>query len=143
MQLELFIYFDGTCRAAVEFYAGVFQSEVHNLMTYGQMPADPNFQVKEIDRDRVMYAGIPTAGMTVMFMDVPSDSPITPGDNIIPTINVPDKEEVTRLFNELKAGGEVLMELQPVFFSEWYGMVKDKFGIRWQILHYVPANPVS
>jgi len=139
MQIELFIYFDGTCREAVEFYAKVFQSEVRNLMTYGDVPPDQNIVVKDADRDRVMYVGIPIDGMTIMFMDVPSDSPLTPGDNIIPTINAPDKSEVTRLFNELKDGGEVLLELQPVFFSEWYGMVKDKFGIRWQILQYVPA----
>ena len=137
MQLEVFINFDGNCREAVEFYAQVFKSEVRNLMTYGDAPPDPSFAVDERNRDRVMYAGIPLSNMTVMFMDIPAGSPLTPGDNIIPTINVLDKDEVTRLFNELKEGGEVLMPLQAVFFSEWYGMVKDKFGIKWQILQYV------
>ena len=139
MQIELFINFDGTCREAVEFYAKVFKSEVRNLMTYGDVPPNPTITMNEADRDRVMYAGIPIDGMTIMFMDVPSGTPLTPGDNVVPTINVADKNEITRLFDELKVGGEVLMPLQSTFFSEWYGMVKDKYGIKWQILYYVPA----
>jgi PhnB protein len=59
------------------------------------------------------------------------------GNNINPTISIESKEEVERIFNELKEGGEALMELQKTFFSELYGMIKDRFGIIWQILYYV------
>jgi len=48
-----------------------------------------------------------------------------------------DKEEVVRIFNELKDGGEIVMDLQKTFFSELYGMVKDKFGVVWHILFYM------
>ena len=140
MKLEMFINFDGNCREAVEFYAKVFNSKIGNLMTYAEAPPDPNNALKEADRDRIMYAGIPIGGMVLMFMDMPSDLPLTVGDNITPTISTDDKDEVTRLFNELKEGGEVYAELQKAFFSEWYGMVKDKFGVIWQILHYAPEK---
>ena len=136
MQLELFINFNGNCREAVEFYAKVFKSTVNNLMTYGDAPPDPSYTVPEVDRDRIMYAGIPFGGMTVMFMDYPSGEEMTIGDNIHPTVSTDNKDEVTRLFNELKEGGEVCVELGQTFFSEWYGMVKDKFGVTWQLLHY-------
>ena len=136
MQLEMFINFDGNCREAVEFYAKVFRSEVRNLMTYGDTPPDPNNPVSEADRDRIMYAGIPIGSITAMFMDTPSGYPLTVGNTINPTISTDSKEEVTRIFNELKEGGEVCMELQKTFFSEWYGMVKDQFDIIWQILQY-------
>ena len=69
-----------------------------------------------------------------------SGHPLTVGDNITPTISTSNKEEVTRLFNELKESGEVIMELGQAFFSELYGMVKDKFGVIWQILHYAPRQ---
>ena len=136
MQLEMFINFNGNCREAVEFYAKVFKSEIHNLMIYGDAPPDPNYTVPEADINRIMYAGIPFGGMTVMFMDYPSGSEMAVGDNIHPTISTDNKDEVTRMFNELKEGGEVHMELGKTFFSEWYGMVRDKFGVTWQILHY-------
>ena len=136
MQLELFINFDGNCREAVAFYAKVFQSEVNNLMTYGQAPPDPNYPMAEEDRDKVMYAGLRIGGITVMFMDMPSGSPLVVGNNINPTVSLDNKEEVGRIFNELKDGGVVYMELQQTFFSELYGMVQDRFGVIWQILYY-------
>jgi PhnB protein len=136
MNLELFFNFDGNCREAVEFYAKVFRSEVKNLMTFGQAPPDPNHPLQEADKDKLMYADVMIGGITVMFMDMPSGFPLVAGNNINPTISMDCKEEVKRLFNELKDGGEVLAELQQTFFSELYGMVKDKFGIIWQILYY-------
>jgi len=138
MQLEMFINFDGNCREAVEFYAKVFKSEIGNLMTYGEAPPDPNYTVPEADKDRIMYAGIPIGGMVLMFMDMASDWPLVVGNNINPTISIDDKDEITRIFTELKEDGEVYMELQETFFSEWYGMVQDKFGVIWQILYYTP-----
>jgi PhnB protein len=136
MKLEMFINFNGNCREAVEFYAKVFKSTVNNLMTYGDAPPDPNYTMPEADKDRIMYAGIPFGGMVMMFMDYPSGSDMVVGDNIHPTISTNDKDEITRIFSELKEGGEVYMELGKTFFSEWYGMVKDKFGVTWQILYY-------
>lgn len=138
MKLEMFINFDGNCREAVEFYAKVFKSEVGELMTYGDAPPDPNYVLNEADKDRICYAGVPIGCMTVMFMDMPSDSPLTVGDNINPTFSTENKDEVTRIFGELKDGGEVFMELQKTFYSEWYGMVKDKYGVIWHIMHYAP-----
>ena len=139
MQVEMFINFNGNCREAVEFYAKVFKSTVSNLMTYGDAPPDPGYgyTMPESDKDRVMYAGISFSNMTMMFMDNPSGSDETIGGNITPTISVDSKDEVTRLFNELKEGGEAYMELGKTFFSEWYGMVKDKFGVTWQMLYFV------
>jgi len=138
MQLEMFINFDGNCREAVEFYARAFRSEVGNLMTYADAPPDPNHPMAEADKDRIMYAGVPIGGMTVMFMDVPTNEPLIVGNNITPTFSTADKDEVVRLFNELKEGGKVIMEPQQAFFSELYCMVEDKFGVMWQFLHYIP-----
>jgi PhnB protein len=140
MKLELFINFDGNCREAVNFYAKVFKTEVENLMTYAASPPDPNHAIAEADKDLIMYAGVQIGGITVMFMDMPSGSPLAVGNNITPTISTDSKEEVTRLFNELKEDGEVYMELGQAFFSELYGMVKDKYGVIWQILHYVQQS---
>ena len=138
MRLELFINFDGNCREAAEFYARVFRSKIGNLMTYAEAPPDPNHPVPQADRERIMYAGVPIGGGVVMFSDVPAGSEFIAGNNLSPTVSTEDKEEVARLYHELKAGGEVCMELQQTFFSELFCMVKDQFGVTWQVLHYVP-----
>jgi len=115
MQFEVFINFDGNCREAVEFYAKVFKSTVNNLMTYGDAPADPNYTLNEADKDRIMYAGIPVENMVLMFMDAPSGHPPTFGDNITPTISTGDKDEITRVFNELKKAARSLWSFNKPF----------------------------
>ena len=137
MDLELFINFDGNCREAVGFYAKVFKTTVNNLMTYADAPPDPNYTLPEEDKDKIMYAGVLIGGITVMFMDMPSGEPLAVGNNITPTISTDNKDEVMRLFNELKEDGEVYMKPQQAFFSELYCMVRDKYGVIWQILYYV------
>jgi len=136
MQLELIINFEGNCREAVDFYAKVFHSEVKNVMTYGQAPAHPDYPVAEADMNKILYCDIQIGGITVMCMDMPTGYPLILGNNINPTVSMTNKEEVERVFNELSEGGEVFMELQQTFFSELYGMLKDPFGVIWQVLYY-------
>ena len=135
MKLDLFINFDGNCREAVEFYAKVFKSEVKNLMTYGDAPQTPDYTAPEADRNRVLYSCVPIGGLNVMFSDTPSNGSFVRGNNICPTIGTDDKDEITRMYNELKEGGEVYMPLGATFFSELFCMVRDKFGVIWQISH--------
>ena len=133
MRLDLFINFDGNCRDAVEFYAKVFNSKVINFQTYSDAPSEHGYVVPEADRNRVMYAGLTIGDRTVMFSDAPANSEFVRGNNICPTISMDDKTELMRIFNELKEGGEVYMELQPTFFSELFAMVEDRFGVIWQL----------
>lgn len=132
---SLFINFNGECQEAVKYYAKVFNSEVQGLMTYDQMPPDPEYTMAEADKSKVMYACVPIFGCYVMFCDTPEGMPFIKGNNISPILGTGDKEEITRIFNALKEGGTVDMELQKTFWSELYGMVTDKYGVVWQLSH--------
>ncbi|MDR2906944.1 MAG: VOC family protein [Bacteroidales bacterium] len=134
MTFELFINFNGNCREAVEFYAKVFRTELRPMMTFGDSPADPNNPYPENERNWIMYTDLQIGDKLIMFMDMTSSYPFVAGNNITPTINVTDKAEVDRLFNELSEGGIVFMPPQKTFFSEYYAMLTDKFGIIWHIL---------
>jgi PhnB protein len=135
MTFEVFMNFNGNCREALDFYAKVFKSKVSDVMTYADAPADPNHKLAEEDRNKIMYAHVKIGDKNIMFMDMPMGYPATIGNNITPGINIADKDEINRLFNELKEGGTVEMEPQKTFFSEWYANVTDKFGIVWHIVY--------
>lgn len=135
MKFSLFISFNGNCKEALELYSKVFGSEVQGLMTFGQMPPAPDYTVPESDKDKVMYADLDIFGTTIMFSDFPEGMPYVAGNNISPTLVTKDKDEMHRIFNALKEGGKIEMELQETFWSELYGMVTDKFGITWQLSH--------
>jgi PhnB protein len=134
MAVQAYINFKGNCREAVEFYAQVFGTEKPQIMTFGDMPPDPDqqFTLPEELKNWVMHARLTIHGSVVMFSDVFPDMPLVVGNNISLTIVTANKEDVTFAFNKLKEGGKVVMELQETFWSRYYGFVTDKFGIGWQ-----------
>ena len=38
-----------------------------------------------------------------------------------------------RVFDALAEGGQVQMPMQKTFWAEAFGMVKDKFGVKWMV----------
>lgn len=131
MSFDVFLNFDDDCLAALGFYAGVFGLEVPaHIMTYGE---NPGGGVSEADKDRILYASLPIFGCNVMFSDCPSGSEYVKGTNVALTLGTTDAGEIRRIYAALSDGGEVDMPLGKTFFSELYGMVTDKFGVKWQL----------
>ena len=134
MPLDVFINFNGNCREVVKFYAQVFGLEEPAFMTYGEAPPNSQIPVTEETKSLVMHASLTIFGTVVMFMDTTPDMQVNQGDNIVLTIRSKDLDEVQSLFNKMKNGGRVLMDLQETFYSKCYGMLIDKFGIPWQFI---------
>jgi len=131
MTFDVFLNFDGDCREALAFYAGVFDLAVpEQIMTYDQTPGGGFGPGNE---GRILYASLPIFGCNVMFSDCPAGSEYVKGTNIALTLGTSDGGEITRIFNALAEGGEIAMPLGKTFFSELYGMVTDKFEITWQL----------
>ena len=41
------------------------------------------------------------------------------------------RAETKKLFDALVEGGKVEQELQDMFWGDYYGSCKDKFGVQW------------
>ncbi|WNY25563.1 VOC family protein [Methanolapillus millepedarum] len=132
MVLQAFINFNGNCREAVEFYAKTFGVEKQPMMTFGEMP-DPDFPMTEDVKKRILYTALNIDGHNLMFSDTMPGMPFVAGNNMSLTYSTKDKKKIEKLFNALKKDGKVAMELQETFWSGFYGMVTDKFGIQWQL----------
>lgn len=136
MAIEVYLFFDGDCREAVEFYAKVFNTEKPNFMTYEQGHKDnPNFQLPKEAKNRIMHTNISIKGTRMMFSDVFPGDPFTKGTNFTVALIDDDIDFIKTSFEKLKEGGQVKMELQETFWSKCYGMLTDKFGISWQFSH--------
>lgn len=133
MKIEPYINFPGNCREAVEFYVEVFKAEEPEIMTFGEMPPDPNYPIPDPVKDLVANAQLNINGNRIMFSDVPPGMPFSKGNNITLVIVHDDLEEIKRLFGLLSKEGSVEMLLQETFWSKLYGSLTDKFGIGWQI----------
>jgi PhnB protein len=134
MVVTVYINFNGNCREAVQFYAEVFKTEKPEIMTFAEMPPDPDFTVPEEAKDLILHTSININGSTVMFSDILPGTRLISGNNISLTVMTASVEETEKLFNQLKEGGTVDMELQETFYSKRYGSLTDKYGIMWQIM---------
>ena len=133
MAIEVYFNFNGNCREAVEYYAEVFGTEKPQIMTFGDAPPNPGYQLPEEAKNLVMHARLTISGSNVMFSDTFPGSPFTQGNNITLAFVSKDLDEIKSVFSKLKEGGTVGMELQETFWSKCYGQVTDKFGIGWQL----------
>jgi PhnB protein len=135
MAVNAYIYFNGNCREAVEYYAQVFATEKPHIMTFGHSPPNPDYTLPEQAKDLVMHTQLTISGSRVMFSDTFPGTPFVAGNNIMLAIVSADAEQMKTFFNRLKADGTVEMELQETFWSKSYGSLTDKFGIKWLFNH--------
>ncbi len=135
MALSVYLNFDGNCREAVQFYADVFNTEMQEIMTYEQMPPEEGVDLPEDAKDMVLHTHLDIKGTMVMFSDVlpGMGGPIKMGNNISITVVSEDLAEIQQLYDRLKEGGIIDMELGETFFSKAFASLTDQFGIPWQL----------
>lgn len=131
MSIDAYLNFDGNCREAVLFYAKAFKLEEPEMMTFGQMHGQEDFQ-NEADKNLIMHARLQISGSNVMFSDVFPGMTFNVGNNITLALVTQNKEELEYAYQQLKEGGDIMMALQETAWSKCYGMLTDKFGVQWQ-----------
>ena len=128
--IQSYVFFNGNCREAMEFYAGVLGGKL-DMMTYGQSPQCP-----EGAEDAVMHANINVGGESVlMASDAPPADPLPEGQNFSLCLNCTSREEQERVFAALSEGGVVRQPLQDTFWGAHFGMLRDRFGVGWMLNH--------
>lgn len=132
MGLQVSLCYNGNAREALEFYKNIFNFDSPEVMTFGDMPEDPNYKVDDKIKNLIMYTSFDILGTTVMISDFPPEMEYTKGNNLGIAIVSKSKEDIERFYNAMKEGGEVEMPLEKTFWSDLYGIVTDKFGINWQ-----------
>ena len=135
MALEIYLNFEGNCYEAVSFYSKIFKTEMQNVMYYSDMPENPDFPLTDEVKKMVLHTFLNINGTIVMFSDCPPDIPLKFGNNSAIVINKDNTEEIKELFNALKEGGNVIMDLQETFWSKLYAFVEDKYGVLWHLIY--------
>lgn len=133
--IQPYIYFNGNCKEAVEFYAEAFKTEKPTFMKFSDGPPNPEYPVPPEAANMIMHTSLNIGGSTLMFSDAFPGMPMITGNNISLTYITSDLDEINLIFNKLKQGGTVDMELQQTFWSKSFGSLTDKFGVPWQLSH--------
>lgn len=134
MIINPYLNFAGNTEEAFNFYKFVFGGEFTMLQRFKDTPdAD---KLPPGVADIIMHVALPIGAYNIL---MGTDAPEQMGFNLIVGNNShicisPDsREEATRLYNGLSAGGNIDMELTDMFWGAYYGSFTDKFGIKWMI----------
>ncbi len=129
MKLNPYLHFNGQAEQALHFYAEVFDGSIGMINRFGESP----MEVIDSQKQLVMHAQLEFDGNTLMVCDSLNQS-ITSGDNLSLSINLTqDEETANRIFNSLSKDGTVIMPLAKAFWGDVFGMVIDRFGVRWMV----------
>ena len=130
MTLNVYLFFDGTCGEAFDFYRSVFRGEFAGRMTYAEAP--PEMPVDPAARERIMHVSLPVGGSVLMGSD--SKEATAPGGFAV-SYSAGSREEADAKHAALANGGSVMMPMQDAFWGSYFGMAKDRYGVHWMISH--------
>lgn len=132
MKFIPYLTLNGNAAQAVDFYQQVFGAKNRGIMRFGDRP-NPEHPLPDAARDLVLHAELEIEGNLLFFSDTFPGSPFTPGSQVAIAVLFSDEPRLRTVYARLVEGGEVLMELQKTFWAPAYAMVKDQFGIVWQL----------
>ncbi|MEO8807364.1 MAG: VOC family protein [Burkholderiaceae bacterium] len=137
MQIQPYLFFNGRCEEAIDFYRKALGAEVEMIMRFSENPDPvPPGMLPPGSENKVMHAALRIGGAVVMASDgMASGETNFKGFSL--SIDAPDEAGVDRLFNALADGGAVTMPLGKTFWSPRFGMVTDRFGVGWMVSVFV------
>ena len=132
--VQAYLFFEGRCEEAIEFYRRALGAEVDMLMRFKDSPEPPKPGCVPPGSDnKIMHASFRVGATTVMASDGRcTGKPSFQGFSL--SLTVTAEAEAERLFAALADGGQVQMPLAKTFFSPRFGMVTDRFGVCWMVI---------
>jgi PhnB protein len=132
MKVEPYLFFDGRCEEALDFYRKALRAEVTSLMRFKESP-DPTMVHGGNAGDKVLHAVFRVGETTIMASDGRNQGkPNFQGFGL--SIAVASDAEADKVFKALSEGGQVQIALAKTFFSRRFGMVADRFGVMWMVI---------
>ena len=123
-----YISFKGNCRQAIEYYKTALDADVLFTQTVGESPMANMGAAANI-----MHCTMTVGDSTIMMCDDPRPEAAAGDGNISLAIGLNDAERARQLFDNLADGGMVIMPLEKTYWAEAFGMVVDRFGVKWMV----------
>jgi PhnB protein len=134
MKVEPYLFLDGRCEEALEFYRRALGAEVTMLMRFKDSPDPASCEtIPPGSEHKVMHASFKIGDSSVMASDGRCQGqPNFQGFSL--SVEAADDAQAERLFAALGEGGQVQMPMAKTFFSSRFGMVADRFGVSWMVI---------
>lgn len=134
MQLQPYLFFDGRCEEALNFYRDALGATIIMMMRYSDSPERSDAStVPRGGANKIMHASV-RIGESVLMASDGHCTGVPAFDGFSLSLTVADDAEANRLFHVLAKGGKIQMPLTTTFFSSRFGMVTDNYGVSWMIV---------
>ena len=130
MQVNPYLFYNGNCEEALNYYQKVLGAQIEATMPYGDGPAD--MPVPADWKTKIMHARLTIDGEVLMASDAAPGHFQKPQGYAV-SLQVEDPTDAERRFKALADGGSVNMPFGKTFFSKGFGMCVDRFGIPWMV----------
>lgn len=133
MHIQPYLFFNGRCEEAIEFYKTAVGAELQMLMRHKDSPVPPPpGRLPAGSQEKVMHAAFRVGDTVVMASDGMCDGrPIFNGFTL--SVTLASEAEVRAVFAKLSDGGNIQMPVDKTFWSPAFGMLVDRFGVSWMV----------
>lgn len=132
MRLKHYLSFNGDCRQAMTFYAGLLGGELVAMQSYGDTPGCEG--MPDEVRQRILHGRVDLGPFSLMGTDAIPDHPYEGVNGAYVVADVDEPEQAETLYAALSEGAPAIeMPLQQTFWARRYGNLTDRFGVRWMI----------
>jgi len=133
-----YLNFAGNTEEAFSFYKSVFGGEFASVVRFRDMPM-PGVSLSEEDADKIMHIALPLGQDQILMASDVLESlgqKLIQGNNIYISVHPDSKQEADRLFTALSEGAEIEMAIADQPWGDYWGSLKDKFGVLWMINYH-------
>ncbi|AEV32157.1 hypothetical protein Oweho_1152 [Owenweeksia hongkongensis DSM 17368] len=134
MKVHPYLNFDGQAEEAFNFYKNVFGGEFSSKMKMSEAPDGD--KLPEEDKNRLMHISLPIGKDTIlMASDIVQSwgQTLHQGNGNYISLHPESREEADRIFEALSNGGEVEKPMEDQFWGDYFGSLKDKYGVFWMV----------
>ena len=140
MKLHSYLNFAGNAQEAFDFYKSVFGGEFSSVVRFKDFPME-GVTIPTEDEAKIMHIALPIGQDNVLMASDVLESfgqRLVPGNNVYVSVHPDSREEADRVFSALSEGAEIEMPIADQVWGDYYGSLKDKFGVQWMVNHSPP-----
>ena len=130
MQVQPYLFFDGKCDEALEFYKKAVGANPTMLMRFKDAP--DKSMITPGTENKIMHAAVDIGATKVLMSDGRCQGN-TNFQGFGLAISAKNEAEADKMFDALGVGGQVTMPMAKQAWGDEFGMCVDQFGIDWLV----------
>jgi len=142
MRLHSYLNFAGNAEEAFELYRSVLGGEFSSLVRFKDFPME-GVTTAEEDEDKIMHIALPVGEDDVLMASDVLESlgqRVVQGNNVYVSVHPDSREEADKIFTALSEGAEIEMPIADQAWGDYFGSLKDKFGVQWMVNYSPPRE---